>query len=211
PFRFMRPMNGLSSCGPRARFFMVVAVICLSLIAPFGAFAIMQEPPKEENTLGKEYLKNLFSDQKKIWTSPARIRQDHLPWLIPFVTISGGLFATDSNVAKQLPRNPSIISNSRNLANIGVASLVAGGAGFYLYGRVTQNDHARETGVLSSEAAINSLILSELLKPITGRERPSDNVRGRFFRGGSSFPSAHATVSWSIASVVAHEYPDPLI
>jgi membrane-associated phospholipid phosphatase len=186
------------------------------LFIPFKASAIIQETtkqeaPEQQNTLGKGYLKNLFSDQKAIWTSPARIRQDHLPWLIPFVSISGGLFATDSNVAKQLSRSPSLISNSRNLANVGAASLVAGGAAFYLYGRVTQNDHARETGVLSSEAAINSVIVSELLKPITGRERPSDNVQGRFFQGGSSFPSEHAMLSWSIASVIAHEYPDPLV
>src|SRR5258708_8835074 len=72
-----------------------------------------QEDSKRQNTLGTRYLKNLFSDQKNIWTSPARIRQDHLPWLIPFVSISGGLFATDSNVAKQLSRSPSLISNSR--------------------------------------------------------------------------------------------------
>jgi len=28
--------------------------------------------------------------------------------------------------------------------------------------------------------------------------------------GASSFPSQHATVSWAIASVIAHEYPGPL-
>ncbi len=39
------------------------------------------------------------------------------------------------------------------------------------------------------------------------RQRPLDgNGNGNFFQGGSSFPSGHATVSWALASVVAHEY-----
>ncbi|HXB20640.1 MAG TPA: hypothetical protein VNV88_04615, partial [Candidatus Solibacter sp.] len=95
----------------------ILAVLCLFLFVSSGYFAIAQELPKQKNTLGEEYLKNLFSDQKKIWTSPERIRQNNLPWLIPFVATTGGLLATDSNVAKQLSRSPSLISNSRNLAN----------------------------------------------------------------------------------------------
>src|SRR5437660_641036 len=195
---------------PLPSFFILAIIAFFFLLSPTGA-AAFQASAEQDNTLGERYLKNLFSDQKAIWTSPAKIRQDHLPWLIPFVSISGGLFATDSNVARQVSSSPSLISNSRNLANAGVVSLVAGGAGFYLWGRATQNDHARETGVLSSEAAIDGLIVAEVLKPITGRERPSGNVRGRFFQAGTSFPSEHSIAAWSIASVIAHEYPDPLI
>src|SRR5208282_676510 len=33
---------------------------------------------------------------------------------------------------------------------------------------------------------------------------------GRFFVGGDSFPSMHSSVSWAIASVIAHEYPGSL-
>src|SRR5437879_6157062 len=143
-------INCINPCVIITRSLNMVAVTCLMLLAPIGAAAV-QSGPEQENTLGGEYLKKLLADQKTIWTSPAKIRQDHLPWLIPFVSVSGGLFATDSNVAKQLSSSPSLISNSRNFANAGVASLVAGGAGFYLWGRATQNEHARETGVLYSE------------------------------------------------------------
>jgi hypothetical protein len=203
-------INRIHSGVSTTRYMAIMAATCLFLLAPFGVAAV-QSSPEQENTLGGGYLKNVLLDQKAIWTSPAKIRQDHLPWLIPFVSVSGGLFATDSNVAKQVSRSPSLISNSRNLANVGVASMVAGGAGFYLYGRVTHDEHSRETGVLSSEAAIDSVVVAEVLKTVTGRERPSDNVRGRFFQGGTSFPSEHSIVAWSIASVVAHEYPDPLV
>ncbi len=125
----------------QVRSLMVVAAICLFLIAPFKAAAAMQEAPEEENKLDKQYLKNVLSDQKKIWTSPAEIRGDHLPWLIPFFSVGAGLISTDSNVARQQSRSPSLISNSRNLANVGAASFVAGGAAFYVYGRFA---HCRE-------------------------------------------------------------------
>lgn len=190
---------------------LMVAAICIFLISPLKSLAAMQETGGEENRLGKAYVKNLFSDQKKIWTSPARIRSDHLPWLIPFVAVGGGLIATDSNVARQLSPRPGLISNSRNLGNLGAASFVAGGTGFYVYGRFAHNEHARETGVLASESALNSVAVAEILKLATGRERPSDNVKGRFFQGRTSFPSEHAMLSWSIASVIAREYPGPWV
>lgn len=54
-------------------------------------------------------------------------------------------------------------------------------------------------------------VCSTVVKYATGRERPNlDSFRGRFWQGGNSFPSGHATISWAIASVVSHEYPGPL-
>ncbi len=82
-----------------------------------------------------------------------------------------------------------------------------GGASF-LFGEVTHNDHLRETGLLSGEAAINATGVAYLFKEITQRQRPfQDSGNGDFFKGGASFPSEHSAIAWSIASVWAHEYP----
>jgi len=44
-----------------------------------------------------------------------------------------------------------------------------------------------------------------------GRERPyQGNGSGAFFHSGTSFPSEHAAAAWSIAGVIAHEYPGTL-
>src|SRR5262249_28410761 len=72
------------------------------------------------------------------------------------------------------------------------------------------NDHLRETGILTTEAALNSTAVAFTLKEITQRPGPLDNGSGSFFRGGASFPSEHSALAWSIASVLAHEYPGPL-
>ena len=90
--------------------------------------------------------------------------------------------------------------------------MAAGAGGIYLLGLVDHDDHQRETGFLSGEATIDSLAIVEALSYATGRERPyQDNANGKFRRGGSSFPSDHSAVAWSIAGIVAHEYPSPFM
>ena len=81
----------------------------------------------------------------------------------------------------------------------------------FLLGHFSGNDQERETGLLSGEAGIDALLETEAFKYIFGRDRPfTGNGRGQFFQGGTSFPSEHASISWAIASVIAHEYPGPL-
>src|SRR5207247_6261179 len=73
------------------------------------------------------------------------------------------------------------------------------------------DDRMSEAGLLSGEAAINSTAVTFLLKNATRRQRPfQKNGNGTFFQGGSSFPSEHAAIAWSVASVLAHEYPGTL-
>jgi membrane-associated phospholipid phosphatase len=80
-------------------------------------------------------------------------------------------------------------------------------AAFYLVGRKKQDARARETGILSAEALVDSYIVSSALKGITQRGRPQSGIdRSEFFDGGSSFPSGHSIQAWSLATIVAHEY-----
>ncbi|MGB6822219.1 MAG: phosphatase PAP2 family protein, partial [Candidatus Acidiferrales bacterium] len=155
-------------------------------------------------------MKHLLLDQKAIWTSPSRLRSADADWLLPLGALTGGLLATDTTASKNLTNSPAFIQHSRDFSNYGVASFVGVGGGMYLWGKISHNDHARETGFLAGEAAIDSLAAAETLKYATGRERPlQDNYQGRFWSGGDSFPSEHAAAAWSIASVIAHEYPGP--
>jgi hypothetical protein len=147
-------------------------------------------------------------DQKQIWTSPAHIRVSDAAWLVPVGGISAALFATDSGYSASLSHNPSTISHYKTLSNAGIAGLVGTSAGMYLFSFPSHNDHWRETGFLSGEAALNSLVVIEAMKYSLGRERPyQGSGSGDFFKGGTSFPSEHAAAAWSIAGVIAHEYP----
>jgi membrane-associated phospholipid phosphatase len=157
------------------------------------------------------HIADFVDDQKQIWTSPAHIRLSDANWLVPLGGITAGLFVTDSQYSASLSHNPSTIKNYKTVSNYGVASLVGAGAGLYLFSFPTHNEHWRETGFLAGEAALNSLVTVEALKYSLGRERPyQGNGAGSFFQRGTSFPSEHAAAAWSIAGVIAHEYPGTL-
>src|SRR5712664_1740784 len=169
--------------------------------------------PFENSKRGFEGLgKRFLEDQKQIWTSPARLRFSDTDWLVPLSGITAGLFVTDRDFSKHLSQNPTTISHYKTLSNAGVGALIGGAGGMWLLGHVRHNEHWSETGFLAGEAAINSLVAVETLKYSLGRQRPfQGDGSGPFFQSGTSFPSEHSAAAWSIAGVVAHAYPDPLM
>jgi len=172
-----------------------------------------QEPvPRSQHGflgLGKDFL----LDQKQIWTSPARLRFSDTDWLVPLSGITAGLFVTDRDFSKHLKQNPTTISHYKTLSNAGVGALIGGAGGMWLLGHVSHNEHWSETGFLAGEAALNSLVAVESFKYSLRRERPyQGNGAGSFFQNGvTSFPSEHAAAAWSVAGVIAHEYPHPFV
>jgi hypothetical protein len=166
---------------------------------------------ERENSVGLHLLKNIAEDQKALWVGPKSVRWVDADWLVPLSGAAAAMFATDTEYSKHLSNSPNRIKYSKDLSNYGLASMVGIGGGMYLWGHLTHDDHKIETGILAGEAAIDSLTPVYAMKYAFGRERPlQDNYRGRFGQGGVSFPSEHAAAAWSIASVIAHEYPGPL-
>jgi membrane-associated phospholipid phosphatase len=159
----------------------------------------------------KSLPRNIFLDHKSLVTAPFHFTISEWQWTVPLAFVGAGLLASDTAIEKHVPMNPSTVSHAVTASNAGVAAFAAVGGGMFLWGHFTSNDQERETGLLSGEAAIDALLDTEVLKYAFGRERPfTGNDRGQFFQGGSSFPSEHSSVSWAIASVIAHEYPGPL-
>jgi membrane-associated phospholipid phosphatase len=154
----------------------------------------------------------LLNDQKRIVSSPGRIRLAHLKWLLPLAGATGLLLATDRrNMQERIRTNPLAWDRSSTISNAGLGAL----AGIPLWlswsGWHHGDDEARETGLASARAAIDGLLVAEALGFVTRRERPGQGGgAGRFLRSSptqSSFPSRHSAVAWSIASVVADRYP----
>jgi membrane-associated phospholipid phosphatase len=156
--------------------------------------------------------KNFWLDQKQVWTSPAKLRPSDSTWLFPILGITAGLIQTDGSFNAHLSQNTKTTGRYNTLSNVGVAALAGGAGGMYLLSLHSHNDKWHETGFLSAEAALNSVIFVEVAKYVASRDRPmQSNMRGEFFQpGGGSFPSLHSTVAWSVAGVIAHEYPGPL-
>lgn len=159
----------------------------------------------------KGLAEDFLTDQKQIWTSPAKLRLSDAQWLVPLSGISAAFFATDATYSRHLSQAPSTINHYNTVSNAGIAALLGGPAGLWLLGHVKHNSHWTETGFLAGEAAVNSLVVVEAMKYSLGRQRPfQGDGSGSFFQGGTSFPSEHAAAAWSAAGVIAHEYPGPL-
>jgi hypothetical protein len=159
----------------------------------------------------KSLPKNLFVDQKDFWTAPLHFSGKQWQWVAPSLVIGGLLIKADNTIEKHVPTTQSTVSHASTASNAGVAVLAGTGAGLFFLGHVQSDDQKRETGILAGEAAIGALADTEIFKYAAGRERPfTGSGTGRFFVGGDSFPSVHSSVSWAIASVIAHEYPGPL-
>lgn len=160
-------------------------------------------------------LRNIAYDQKAIWTSPFKAKIQDLNWLVPMIGLTAGMINADAELSSRIDTTGTFSKHAGTISNAGVAAAVAGGGGLYLLGKVRADDHQQEAGIVAGEAAVNSFIVVEALKLVSRRERPTDGTgQGRFFHStsvlNSSFPSAHAIVTWSIASAVSHEYPGPL-
>lgn len=166
----------------------------------------LQPGEDPENRLVSPFVKHLVGDQKQFWTSPARFRTKDLKWILPAAGITAAFIASDSWWSKQV--NPSHMQTSLHISDYGTYSMIGLTGASFLFGHMTNNDHLQEAGLLTGEAAINATGVAYLFKEMTQRQRPlQDSGNGDFFRGGSSFPSEHSAIAWSVASVWAHEYP----
>ncbi len=154
----------------------------------------------------------ILKDQVAIWTSPVRIRAHDLFWLLPLGAATGVTLATDTDTMREVSRNRSFNKASVNASNGLLGGELAIPIALYGFGLIKENGQARETGILSGEALADSVVLDQVTKIIFRRERPLyNNAAGDFFssKAGSnnSFPSSHSMLAWSVAGVVAGEYP----
>jgi membrane-associated phospholipid phosphatase len=158
--------------------------------------------------LTRKLIRNIIYDQKEIWTSPFHMHRKDAGWWILFGGATGALIATDHITSRQLPNTADQIAISRDFSQAGAEyTILPVIGGLYIFGAIKDNPKARETSMLGAEAALDSVIVFEVLKAITQRPRPLEkDGGGHFFKGGDAFPSGHSVSIWAVASVVAHEY-----
>jgi len=160
--------------------------------------------------------RHFFQDQEAIWTSPARIRESNAIGPVVLVLATTVLITTDHQVMSSSKLiDPSLNSDASAASNGLLGGFVAAPAIIYGLGYLHHDEHATETGILGGEAMVDSLVVDEVMKLVSLRERPTlDNARGKFFQtsvgANSSFPSTHTMIAWSSAAAIATEYNGPL-
>ncbi len=147
-------------------------------------------------------LRTLLQDQKEIWTSPSKIGTHQLPWLLPVIGATAAMAPFDSRVAEALPNSTTQLNIGRAVSQAGTFYALGGLAGtWFLAGKLTGSNRARETGLLTAEALINTQAVVQVAKFAFRRERPDSS-------GRDSFPSGHAAGTWAAAAVISREYYD---
>ena len=172
-----------------------------------AAFGDLLQPGEDpQNCLLTPFFKHLASDQKQFWTLPSRFETKDLKWIVPGASLTAAFIASDSWLSKQVPVSHEAIS--KKVSDYGTYSLIGLSGASFLLGHIRRNDQLSETGLLSGEAALDAAAAAFAFREAAQRQRPYQaNGHGNFFAGGSSFPSMHSTIAWSVASVWAHEYP----
>lgn len=200
---------------PQCLFGIVLSAIIFLIATGVRAQTPSPEPSPTPNgsstpTPKTNFFKNILRDQKAIWTSPLHLHGRDARWLAPLGVGTAALILTDRRTGDEIAESHAQLKVSRIISHAGADySVGTVAAMFYLIGRAKHNDRARETGVLGTEALIDSTIVVTVLKELTQRRRPTAKIgRGNFFDGGSSFPSGHSIKAWSLATVIAREYHD---
>ncbi|MFB0527780.1 MAG: phosphatase PAP2 family protein [bacterium] len=167
--------------------------------------------------------RNIFSrfgrDFKYIFTSPLRLGKSDILPLSAILVGTCGLIALDENIRGSVQDSGSnswdeIFSFSRQFGD-GRAVLSIAGI-FYLAGKIFHDEKSQDTAISALESFIFSGLMCSGLKVLTGRSRPyREEGSGKFYgptfdNSKLSLPSGHATVAFSLASVIAAEY-DSLI
>ncbi len=160
--------------------------------------------------------RNWIDDQKAIWTSPIHLNESNALGPVLLVLATTAAVTTDHQAMASSRLQDTSLNNHAQTASTGLTGgFIAAPVILYGLGAIHHDNHATETGILSGEAILDSLAVSEVIKLISERERPTlDNAKGRFFQSGSwsdsSFPSNHSIIAWSSAAVIASEYKGPL-
>lgn len=181
---------------------------------PAAADAALPDAPSTTSTRSKSFGSELKDAVivigKDEWTfikSPFQVK--NLKWDILTAAAVTPLFYTDEQVANQV--NPAWHDTGIAVSNGILGAEVATAGGIFITGLATDNVHAKDTGVATARGVADAVILYGVMKPIFARQRPgTNNNEGNFFSGNwqsGSFPSGHSMFNWTIASVIAHEYP----
>ncbi len=168
----------------------------------------------------KLMIPNLMSDQKRIWSFPARLGHDQ-NW-IPTAVVLGttaGLIALDPMEGSYFHRSSTFSGfNKIFSSNATAIGTVVAPVSLYAVGLIRKDSKMQRTALFAGEAVADSEILATVLKGATKRLRPAGVMPGGnysdtwFETSGSpllakgSFPSGHTIAAFSVATVVARRY-----
>ncbi len=172
------------------------------------------------------YRSNFFSDEGEMWASPFHMDGKNLLVWGGVLAATGILIANDESIYKGFKtfqgRNSWVDNASPAVTLLGDWGLDCGIAGlFFVGGLIARDAKARDTGLMAWETLLHTGFLVQVVKHLSGRQRPSvangvDQWHGpaAFFKRYTedhfskydSFFSGHTVSAWGLATVIAENY-----
>jgi len=163
---------------------------------------------------------NFLQDQKNMWLFPLKLGEGR-HWLPATLIVGGtaGLIAADPQTMPHFRQTTAFSGFNRVFGGTSSAGIIAAvPATFYVASLIRKNSYDQSSALLAGEAVADDLVLMVVMKSITRRQRPDEiavngNYSDTFFQShqsvfgkGTSFPSGHAMMSFSVATVFARRY-----
>ena len=157
--------------------------------------------------LGNE-AKIYWDDAKALFFAPLNWGPEDQKKFVGTVFVIGAVMVWDSQLAYESQERRSSFTDNVSRATTGFGSENAWyiSGGLLISGLVLKDPHFTTMGREAIEAGIFAGLIANILKPVFGRVRPGASDNAVLFKPGSSnysFPSGHATLAFSVASVIA--------
>ena len=203
--------------------------ISLFLLLLISFLAKSQDDIRKVNsTDNKEWiLKSIATDQAHLWTSPLRMKKKDFLIVLPILTLTAASIVYDEQIYcnfKKFQKNNRWVGNVSPIVSymggkkalIGVSTLLLAG------GVVFEKEKTKRTALMSYQTLIHTGIVVQIMKHISGRQRPNvengtDKWNGPLvlfkdysnsFSRYSSFPSGHTIMAWGFATVISEQYKE---
>jgi membrane-associated phospholipid phosphatase len=163
---------------------------------------------------------NFLHDQKDMWMFPLDLAKGH-HWL-PASFITGGtavFLATDAQTMPHFRQTTDFHDFNRLLGTTATGAAIAVvPAVFYGVSLLRHDSYDQGSALFAGEAVADGAILMAVMKAIARRQRPTElpvagpnndtffHSNASFFGKGKSFPSDHALMAFSVATVFARRY-----
>ena len=182
--------------------------------------ASKEDPGEDREVSLRKLPMNFLHDQKDMWLFPLELGKGR-HWL-PALVITGGtavFIATDPQTMPHFRQTTDFHGFNRVFSATATGAAIAVvPAVFYGVSLLRHDSYDQGSALFAGEAVADDAILMVVMKAITRRARPTEfpvagpyndsffHSNASFFGKGTSFPSGHALMAFSVATVFARRY-----
>jgi membrane-associated phospholipid phosphatase len=178
------------------------------------------DPGEDREVSLRKLPMNFLHDQKDMWLFPLELGLGR-HWL-PALFIAGGtavFLATDPQTTPHFRQTTDFHGFNRVFSSTGTGAAIAVvPAVFYGVSLLRHDSYDQGSALFAGEAVADDVVLMVVIKAISRRQRPTElpvagpyrdtffHSNGSIFGKGTSFPSGHAMMAFSVATVFARRY-----